>query len=84
MLAGGDWTNPNVMEGKSKTFVRGFVPNLTHRPTHRRPKKKANKNSKLEAEALARGAPPEALAVGAEESAEEPQPEPWDGIEYDD
>ncbi|KAJ7744516.1 phospholipid-translocating ATPase [Mycena maculata] len=32
VLSGGDWKNPNAMEGKSRTFVRGLVPQRRKRP----------------------------------------------------
>ncbi|KAJ3519470.1 hypothetical protein NM688_g9296 [Phlebia brevispora] len=87
VLAGGDWNNINPMEGKSKTFVRGFMPKFTRRPSVRRPKKKRTKKSKMEAEMLARGAPPEVIMSGQEPVdvvQQPPQVVEWDGIEYDD
>ena len=32
MLRGGNWVNPNITKGKSKTFVRAFRPTSTRRP----------------------------------------------------
>ncbi|KAJ7498994.1 phospholipid-translocating ATPase [Mycena latifolia] len=32
VLEGGSWKNPNAMEGKSRTFVRGLVPQRRKRP----------------------------------------------------
>ncbi|KAK7061038.1 hypothetical protein VNI00_000773 [Paramarasmius palmivorus] len=32
VLRGGDWVNPNITKGKSKTFVRGLIPKSTRRP----------------------------------------------------
>ncbi|TFK30277.1 phospholipid-translocating ATPase [Coprinopsis marcescibilis] len=43
VLSGGGWVNPNTMEGKSKTFVRGLVPKL-----RRKSKKVQNENPKGE------------------------------------
>lgn len=85
VLAGGDWANLNPMEGKSKTFVRGFVPKFTRRPSKHRPKMKQI-HAKFQAETLERGAPPEALVSEAARRAEEGQEQEveWDGIEYDD
>ncbi|KAH6908304.1 phospholipid-translocating ATPase [Coprinopsis sp. MPI-PUGE-AT-0042] len=31
VMSGGDWVNPNVMEPKSKTFVRGVIPKVMKR-----------------------------------------------------
>ena len=31
VMAGGDWVNPNVMEPKAKTFVRGIIPKVMKR-----------------------------------------------------
>ncbi|KAF9263183.1 phospholipid-translocating P-type ATPase [Marasmius fiardii PR-910] len=32
VLKGGNWVNPNITQGKSKTFVRGIIPRSTRRP----------------------------------------------------
>ncbi|KAF9261251.1 phospholipid-translocating P-type ATPase [Marasmius fiardii PR-910] len=32
VLKGGNWVNPNITKGKSKTFVRGIIPKSTRRP----------------------------------------------------
>ncbi|KAG7093060.1 hypothetical protein E1B28_009352 [Marasmius oreades] len=32
VLKGGNWVNPNVTKGKSKTFVRGIIPKSNRRP----------------------------------------------------
>lgn len=31
VLVGGNWTNPNAMEGKSKTFIRRMIPDMKSR-----------------------------------------------------
>ncbi|THV03978.1 phospholipid-translocating ATPase [Dendrothele bispora CBS 962.96] len=32
VLSGGNWINPNAMQGKSKTFIRGIIPKRRKRP----------------------------------------------------
>jgi phospholipid-translocating ATPase len=82
VLSGGDFTNPNATEGKSKTFVRGLVPTYVRRP--KRSKKSTNTRDAMQdrTDMLERGAPPEAIPT------HEPQPgghgEVYNGIEYDD
>ena len=79
ILAGGDFVNPNAMEGKSKTFVRGLVPNYT-----RRPKKSKQSAAAMQdrTDMLEHGAPPEGIHTHGPELA--PMGEMHDGIEYDD
>ncbi|EKM55031.1 uncharacterized protein PHACADRAFT_255350 [Phanerochaete carnosa HHB-10118-sp] len=78
VLQGGDFVNPNPMEGKSKTFVRGLVP--AHK---QRPKKSQLSGAALQdrTDMLEHGAPPEGIPTHP------PQPagdsEVPDGIEYD-
>ncbi|KAL0571364.1 hypothetical protein V5O48_010602 [Marasmius crinis-equi] len=37
VLKGGNWVNPNISKGKSKTFVRGIIPKSARRPRRVRP-----------------------------------------------
>lgn len=86
VLAGGDWANLNPMEGKSKTFVHGFVPEFTRRPSTRRAKMKQI-HAKFQSETSVHGAPPDAVVSEAARRAEEGRAQPeaeWDGIEYPD
>ncbi|THH28398.1 hypothetical protein EUX98_g5794 [Antrodiella citrinella] len=73
VLAGEEWVNPNPMEPKSKTFVKGF------KPRFRRKKgaKKTKGQSAGEVEMLEAGAPPEGIPT-------DPNYEDVSGIEYDD
>ncbi|KAK7694057.1 hypothetical protein QCA50_003633 [Cerrena zonata] len=75
VLAGGDWENPNPMQGKSKTFVRGFTPKWSR-------KKKSSKRGSATAEIqnLQHGAPPEGIPAPQHYPPEQNE----EGIEYDD
>ncbi|KAH8099600.1 phospholipid-translocating P-type ATPase [Cristinia sonorae] len=75
VLAGEEWENPNPMEGKSKTFVKGFIPQFKRRKgATKKSKGRANAG---EVEALQRGAPPEGIPT-------DPHLEDHEGVEFDD
>lgn len=77
MLAGGEWENPNAMQGKSKTFVRGFTPKWVKR------KRSSKKGSgAAEVQNLQHGAPPEGIPDQQHYPPEQNVND--DGIEYDD
>ncbi|PCH37630.1 phospholipid-translocating P-type ATPase [Wolfiporia cocos MD-104 SS10] len=76
VLAGGAWKNPNVMAGKSKTFIPAVVPTLLAY------RKKKTSTAVVEATELEHGAPPE--------GANQPLPDAGsniggdEGVEFDD
>ncbi|KZP18292.1 phospholipid-translocating ATPase [Athelia psychrophila] len=76
VLAGGSdggWVNPNLMERKTRTFVRGLVPKSVAKGSGKSAKVvKGTKGVNMDVEMLAHGAPPEAIA--ADGSAAQPQP----------
>lgn len=77
VLAGGEWENPNAMQGKSKTFVRGFTPKWVKR------KRSSKKGSgAAEVQNLQHGAPPEGIPDQQHYPPEQNVND--DGIEYDD
>lgn len=80
VLAGGDFQNHNAMHGKSKTFVRGFIPKFMKRST----KKKQKNPGPAQLEMLQRGAPPEGIPSAEYPPHPSPEQEEFDGIEYDD
>ncbi|KAL4247497.1 Phospholipid-transporting ATPase [Abortiporus biennis] len=75
VLAGGPMENPNAMERKSKTFVKGFVPKFK-----RSSKKK--RGAANEIEALQQGAPLEGIPTDSHYPP--PSPTEEENIEYDD
>ncbi|KAI0647599.1 phospholipid-translocating P-type ATPase [Trametes meyenii] len=77
VLKGGEFRNENPMAGKSKTFVRGLVPNF----------KRANKKKGLSdsnVDILQHGAPPEGVHTQGAELEHIPTTTEEHGIEYDD
>ncbi|KAI0086431.1 phospholipid-translocating ATPase [Irpex rosettiformis] len=79
VIAGEGWSNPNPMEAKSKTFVRGFTPRF---------RRKGGKKGKVVVEGvdgqvdIPHGAPADALSVNAPTVTTEAGEE-HPGVEYD-
>lgn len=84
VLVGGDFVNPNAMEPKSKTFVRGLVPNYTRRPKKSKQAKgnDAEPATQDRTDMLERGAPPEGISTYPPQQGD--HEEINDGREYDD
>ena len=75
VLSGEEWVNPNPMQEKSKTFVKGFVPRFRRKKGST--KKSKGQSNAGEIEMLEGGAPPEGVPV-------DPRYEDFSGREYDD
>ncbi|KAI0071851.1 phospholipid-translocating P-type ATPase [Panus rudis PR-1116 ss-1] len=82
VLAGGEYTNPNAMQGKSKTFVRGFVPKFVKGEKKSSKKVAGGQSEVLE---LQHAAPPEGIPEQGHYPPSPTQTQTDDeGIEYDD
>lgn len=86
VLSGGAWANPNAMESKSKTFVRGFVPKFFRRNRGKKGKAGAEgeRDGNKESMDLLRGAPPAGVDINAPTNTTNQATEEFDGVEYDD
>ncbi|KAL0067052.1 hypothetical protein AAF712_005836 [Marasmius tenuissimus] len=54
VLRGGNWVNPNITKGKSKTFVRGFAPKSTRRPRPIHPTEATTSDPSLSVNSIAK------------------------------
>ncbi|KZP18285.1 phospholipid-translocating ATPase [Athelia psychrophila] len=68
VLAGGEdggWVNPNLMERKAKTFVRGFVPKSVAKGSAKAARVPEGVKDSMDTEMLAHGAPEAVVANGS-------------------
>ncbi|KAI0683336.1 phospholipid-translocating P-type ATPase, partial [Cytidiella melzeri] len=87
VLSGGQWSNSNAMEEKSKTFVRGFIPKFKRGgKKNKAVAEDAERDGNKERMDMLQGAPPGAVDLNAPTTTTQPggPGEEFDGVEYDD